>query len=303
MDEISQIFTPRTSINSEISSPTNIGDTHDITNNQQELPAERIGSTRRISTIRETSKFPNRQQQLLAGNGRSQLRSPSIRETSEFPNEQQRQIATHFREQLKRKVAEAKANNTTENIVKRVKTGTKTKKSTPPAGTMPWVGSIFYGRLQNCSFEIDVDNLQSSSSIISTTNFDHFWEGLTQRKFGQYIRAKIFEYRTILHEAWAYRVLLSPFEKSDKKRVNRWEYLNIWRQIASTGGWFIDDLPPELHELSKILHIDYEPRLDADGEKMCIELYESWEKAHLLDRAKRSDVMGKELFRLFDDVK
>jgi len=94
MDEISQIFTPVTSINSGILSPTNIGETNAIISNQLRLPARTIGSTRRVSTIRETPKFPNRKQQLLAGNSQSQSRSSSVSETPAFPTEQQRLLAT-----------------------------------------------------------------------------------------------------------------------------------------------------------------------------------------------------------------
>jgi hypothetical protein len=141
-------------------------------------------------------------------------------------------------------------------------------------------------------------------TIVSDADFNLFWTGINQNKWGNDVKARIFEYRALLHNAWAYRVHLLNIEKGSVKSVNKWEYLTAWRQIAATGGWFIEDLPRELQELSKILDIDFEPRLDAQGEQMCIDLYDSWEKSGVHEnRQWRLNIMGKTLFQLFEDVK
>jgi hypothetical protein len=103
---------------------------------------------------------------------------------------------------------------------------------------------------------------------------------------------------------WVVQVYRLGLDLENITQVNRYEYLNAWRNIAATGGWFVEDLPPELSELKAIFQAAIDARLASNAVRECMELYAAWEQSNVHNnQLERSKAMGRQLSRMIEEVK
>jgi len=138
-------------------------------------------------------------------------------------------------------------------------------------------GPIFHGRFQQCFFEIHDFRLQGVSTVIGEGAFEGFWNNVELRQMTNF-QSRCRDFREHLWEVWLAQVAEMKINKSksDKKRVNRWEYVNCWRRICSIAGWFWQDFPPELTPLYDAFCFYHKSRLEIEPEAMCFDLYNTW---------------------------
>ena len=75
---------------------------------------------------------------------------------------------------------------------KRIKTGNKASSNSKNIDTVKHTGSIFPFRLQSCFFELDDEQIETSSAyVISDINFTHFWEEFNNNTCGSGTIGKI----------------------------------------------------------------------------------------------------------------
>jgi len=163
MEESLQHSTPRSSIDTGISSPAITSEIHDPTSNKQRQSTGKNRSTKPALPTGGIHDSASKQQQALAGSNRSQLRSPKI---PKLTKQQLLQLAGKIQTGLKRQMAEENAAHNPENTPKRIRTRDKSARNIPAANEIPWNGPIFPGRLQNCYFELGEDEMQTTRCSI-----------------------------------------------------------------------------------------------------------------------------------------
>jgi hypothetical protein len=142
-------------------------------------------------------------------------------------------------------------------------------------------GPILAHKLHEAYFTINEFKIHGQSAHVGQTTFENFWSNIETTVSSKDFPQRMDEHRQHLWKVWLVQANSVTTDKTYNKHVNRYEYLNLWRRICATGGWFWQDFPPELRILYQCFDLGTKENLESDAISLCLELKAFW-KAHSL---------------------